>query len=156
MQWLLDIARQNPELTITSLQRINSLLSDIYSPPRTRLSRRSKSVRDAELPRKAPRGNPTHAYELDEIDQIFKALLSGKPASTVIAGAAFAGLRRGKICGVRREDYNADTAELRVVRAVWEGHVSDPKTQDSIGVVPVIAPLQARLDPRVTRPNVSG
>ena len=67
-------------------------------------------------------------------------------ASTVVAVAVFSGLRRGEISALRREDYNSETAELQVVRAVWEGYVSDPKTQESIGVVPVIPSLKARLD----------
>src|SRR5215469_18217160 len=94
-QWLLDIARQNPELTITSLQRIKSLLSGIFTAAKNLgYLDGPNPVRDAELPRKAPRGKPTHAYELDEIDQIFKTLDSDELASTVIAVATFAGLRR--------------------------------------------------------------
>ena len=156
-QWLHDIARQNPELTITSLQRVKSLLSGVFTSAKNLgYLDGPNPVRDAELPRKAPRGKPTHAYSLDEIDLMFKALHDDELASTVVAVAAFAGLRRGEIRGLRREDYNPAAGEIQVVRAVWEGYIGDPKTDESIGVVPVISPLRAKLDAWIARPNVSG
>ena len=65
-------------------------------------------------------------------------------AAAVFAVAAFAGLRRSEIQGLLWENYQDGT--IRVTRAIWQGHVNDPKTERSKGVVPVIQQLAARLD----------
>jgi integrase len=67
-----------------------------------------------------------------------------EPAATIFAVAAFTGLRRGELQGLRWEDYN--NGEIRVSRAIWEGHVRDPKTGRSKGVVPVIKQVADRLE----------
>jgi integrase len=36
--------------------------------------------------------------------------------------------------------------QINVTRAIWEGHISEPKTQRSKGIVPVIKTLAERLD----------
>lgn len=76
-----------------------------------------------------------------------------EPAATIFAVAAFTGLRRGEIQGLRREDYG--DGQIRVSRAVWEGHVNDPKTGRSKGAVPVIKHVAERLEFQRMRCGVS-
>jgi integrase len=147
--WLLDIARQNRELTSSSLQRVKSFLSGIFTNAKNQgYFDGMNPVRDADLP-KAPKGQKTHAYTLAEIDLTFKALSDDVMTSTIIAVAAFAGLRRGEIRGLRWEEYNG--VELRIVRAIWESYIGETKTEASgsesePATVPVIAPLRERLE----------
>jgi integrase len=50
----------------------------------------------------------------------------------------------GELQGLRWEDYQ--DGGIRVSRAIWEGHVNDPKTGRSKGVVPVIKHIADRLE----------
>src|SRR5271157_3520061 len=83
-----------------------------------------------------------YAYTLDEILAFLGVL--PEPAATIFATAAFAGLRRGEIRGLRWEDYH--DGEIQVAQSVWESHVSTPKTNQSSGAVPVIRPLARMLE----------
>ena len=66
-----------------------------------------------------------------------------EPAATVCAVAAFAGLRRAELRGVRWEDYDGE--QIMVMRSSWEGFENEPKTKRSKSPVPVIPRLQAIL-----------
>jgi integrase len=70
--------------------------------------------------------------------------LLSEPARTIVAVAAFSGLRRSEIRGLRWEDYDGE--EIRVMRSVWEGFVNETKTRKSKAPVPVITPLRKMLD----------
>jgi integrase len=83
-----------------------------------------------------------HTYSLPEVAFMLKKL--PEPARTVIAVAAFTGLRESEIRGLRWEDYTGD--ELHVRRSIWRTHVSETKTPESKSSVPVIAPLRKILD----------
>jgi integrase len=67
-----------------------------------------------------------------------------KPASTVIALAAFTGLREGEIRGLQWRDYDGES--LNVCRCVWRTHVVAPKTESSGDMIPVIPSLRVILD----------
>jgi integrase len=67
-----------------------------------------------------------------------------EPARTVVAVAAFTGLRSGEIRGLRWKDFNGTS--LTVERSVWRTHVALPKTADSAAAVPVIPFLAKILD----------
>lgn len=66
-----------------------------------------------------------------------------EPAATLCAAAAFAGLRRSELRGVRWED--SDGEQIMVMRSCSEGFTNDPKTKCSKSAVPVIPRLQAIL-----------
>jgi integrase len=68
----------------------------------------------------------------------------GEPARTVVALAAFSGLRESEIRGLQWPDY--DGAYLHVRRSIWRTHVGETKTSESANAVPVIAPLRKMLD----------
>jgi integrase len=67
-----------------------------------------------------------------------------EPASTIVATAAFAGLREAELRGLQMEDF--DGKFLHVRRSVWRTHVNATKTDASESVVPVIRPLKKILD----------
>lgn len=92
--WLQDVARQNRRLRGSSLQRVKSFLSGIFTNAKNQgYFDGVNPVRDADLP-KAPKGPKPKDYTVGEIDRIFEALADDVLTSTVIAVAAFAGLRR--------------------------------------------------------------
>jgi len=140
--WLREIAKNKPELTTATFQRLKSFLSGVFSIAKNMGYYDSPNpVRDADLP-KAKKGTTTHAHTLAEIQLMFAFL--PEPAATIVAVAAYAGLRRSEIRGLRWEEY--DGVALKVTRSVWEGYVGEPKTEASADDVPIIAPLRERLE----------
>jgi integrase len=141
-QWLDDIGHPGA-LGKRSLQHIKCSLSGIF-----KLAKQQgyfvgeNPVRDTAIAPTAREPQETYAYSLDEILSML-ALLPDS-AAPIFATAAFTGLRRGEICGLRWQDYR--DGEIRVTRSVWEGHVTAPKTYQSRGAVPVIRPLARMLD----------
>lgn len=142
--WLNDIAKQNRKLTTSSLQRVKNFLSGVFTAAKNQgFHDDINPVVGAELP-KAAKSRPTHAYGLQEIFSIMDTLEDDPLALTIVAVAAFAGLSRTEIRGLRWEEYNSQ--ELQVVRGVWESHVGDPKTEARRDTVPVILPLREKLE----------
>jgi integrase len=92
-----------------------------------------------------------YAYTLDEIKTIMKQL--GEPARTVVAVAAFAGLRESEIRGLRWIDYDGELLHIR--RKVWRGHVGKTKSKESQNSVPVIQPPRKILDSHKRRDGLS-
>lgn len=84
----------------------------------------------------------TYAYTLEEVLWMLERL--PEPARTVVAVAAFTGLRESELRGLQWADY--DSHFLDVQRSVWRTHVGDVKTDASKKKVPVIDPLRKILD----------
>ncbi len=140
--WLDEIAKAEP-LGRRTLQHIKCSLSAIFKLAKQQgFFEGENPVRDTAVAPEAKAPQQTYAYSLDEIT----AMLSVMPesAATIFATAAFTGLRRGEICGLRWEDYR--DGEIKVCRSIWEGHETAPKTSQSAGTVPVIKPLARMLD----------
>jgi len=138
-----DVNRQNPKMKRSSLAHLKNLLSLIFDEA-LRLDcadkARGNCVRLVKIPR-APEGDETHSYSLREVETMLAVL--PEPAATVCAVAAFAGLRRAELRGVRWEDYNGE--QIMVMRSVWEGFTNEPKTKRSKSPVPVIPRLRSIL-----------
>src|SRR5215467_8374814 len=98
-------------------------------------------MQDTSIP-KARKSQPTYAYSLDEINRMLSAL--DDRSATIVAVAAFSGLRRSEIQGLRWSDYKGEA--ITVQRSVWEGKADDTKTDASSGSVPVISALARHLD----------
>ncbi len=62
------------------------------------------------------------------------------PACTIVAVAAFTGLREGEIRGLCWSDSNGE--ELAVSRSIWRTHVGQTKNEESDATVPVIPALR--------------
>ena len=67
-----------------------------------------------------------------------------EPAATIVAIAAFTGVRKGELRGLLWENYDGE--HVLVSQSFWRGHRLDPKTRQSKAPVPVIAQLARRLD----------
>ena len=98
-------------------------------------------MRDVALPKGKPAGE-THAYCLEEITRMLNVL--PEPASTIIAVAAFTGVRKGELRGFLWENYHSE--QVLISQSFWRGHALEPKTRQSRAPVPVVAQLARRLD----------
>lgn len=138
------IHRQNPAMKYSTLAHLKNLLSLIFDEAE-RLELLPKGagnpVKLVRLP-DAPGGDETYAYTLREIETMLAVV--PEPAATICAVAAFTGLRRAELRGVRWEDYSGD--QIMVNRSVWEGFTNEPKTKRSKAAVPVIPKLKAILE----------
>lgn len=67
-----------------------------------------------------------------------------EPASTIVATAAFAGLREAELRGLQMDDFDGKFIHVR--RSVWRTHINATKTDASESVVPVIRPLRKVLE----------
>lgn len=99
-------------------------------------------VDGALVPRNAREPGRTFAYDLTQVSQILKVL--PVLAKSLVATAAFAGLRRGELCGLEWSDYTGTT--LTIKRSIWRSVVNLPKTRASRDSVPVIRQLAVILD----------
>ena len=90
------------------------------------------------------RSKPTRLATLDQVLDMIDVL--PEPAATVVALAAFSGLRKSEIQGLRWEDLKGE--ELHVQRTAWRPThiVEQTKTEASRGAVPVIPELAKHLE----------
>lgn len=68
-----------------------------------------------------------------------------EPARTVTVLAAFTGMRRGELFGLRWEDLNFERQEIRIVRSLVDQIEGKPKTETSRKPLPMSAELVAAL-----------
>ena len=138
---LASIAKEH-KLTSTTLAHIKAFFSGIFRfAKRQGVINSENPVRDVVLPKGKPAGE-THAYSLEEIAQMLKVL--PEPASTIVAVAAFTGVRKGELRGFLWENY--DGVQVLISQWFWRGHLLEPKTRQSKAPVPVIAHVAQRLD----------
>lgn len=142
-QELLDgIARDNPEMCKATLQRLKSQLSGILKLAIQRGYRTAPNpMRETSLPR-APESEETEAYDLDTVFYLIRSL--AEPDRTLVATAAFTGLRKGELCGLQWPDYTGEV--LMVTHSLWRGFLGQPKSKASRASVPVIPVLRQMLD----------
>ena len=84
-----------------------------------------------------------HAYTLEEVAEMLDKL--PEPARTVCAVAAFTGLTRSELRGLKWEDYDGENFDVK--RKVWNTHVGTPKTQAREAkafVIPVLRKILAK------------
>lgn len=130
---LASISRES-SLSHTSLKHLKSFLSGAFS-----FAKRQGAIdginpmMDVSIP-KGTHGGDTYAYSLEEIQAMLAR--TNEPSRTVLAVAAFSGLRHSELRGLRWPDFTGD--ELRVSRTVWGRYVSEPKTRASAAPVPVL------------------
>jgi integrase len=89
------------------------------------------------IPWDAREPGETHAYDLAQVLQMLDRL--PLLAKSLVATAAFAGLRLGELRGLEWTDYNG--TELTINRSIWRSVVNPPKTRASRNSVPVIPAL---------------
>jgi len=86
------------------------------------------------------RASHEHAYTLEEVAEMLDRL--PEPARTVCAVAAFTGLTRSELRGLKWSDYDGET--ITVQRKIWNDYVGAPKTEAREAGVFVI-PLLRRI-----------
>jgi integrase len=88
------------------------------------------------------------AYSLEEIALMLAVL--PEPSRTLVATAAFTGLRAGEIRGLTWEAYSPGDENslgvVRVLRSVWRGRICEPKNSRSKAPVPLIPQLEVLLE----------
>lgn len=140
---LLRAIARDRDLTRTTLQHIKSVLSTIFIYAKNEgVFDGANPVGDALIPRNTREPGRTYAYDLGQVSQILRVL--PLLAKSVVAIAAFAGLRRGELRGLEWSDYTG--TGLTINRSIWRSVVNLPKTRASRASVPVIRPLAAILD----------
>jgi integrase len=141
-QRLLENIARETSLNKTSLKHIKGLMSGIFTHARQiGAIATANPMQGVSIP-KARAAGETYAYSLEQIKKMLAAL--PKPAATVVATAAFAGLRYGELRGLNWSDY--DGAQIQVNNSIWKNVVNEPKTPRSKSPVPIIKPLAVRLD----------
>jgi integrase len=137
-EWLEEIVRTSKHpLSKSTLKHCKFTLSGMFRlalQQGYRTKERGHPVEDCSIPIGTVGTKQTHAYTIEETRQMLAVL--GEPARTVIALAAFTGLRVGEIEALTWQDINGDV--LTVGRSIWRGKVSLPKTDAS--AAPVFIP----------------
>ena len=138
-----QIARSHPNMKKTTLQRFRTAMSSLFRLA-IQLDYRTERnpVHDVRLP-KAPDSDETYAYSRQEVEELLR-LVSSPLARTIIAVAAYAGLRISEVAGLTWEAY--DGKELWVLQAVVRGKIVPPKREASKAPVPVLPLLRLYLD----------
>lgn len=122
-------------LSRNSFYHIKSLMSGIFKHAKRKgVLDVPNPMRDVSVPACAPAGE-TYACSLEEIQRMLKEL--PEPARTVVATAAFTGLRKSELRGLTVDDYRDGV--LHVSHSVWRRHMLEPKTERSKAAVPVIS-----------------
>jgi integrase len=138
------IVAKDATLKRATLSRVKSFMHEIFSEV-IRLGLREGDVNPASgVKIKCVKGKgATFAYTLDQIKDILAA--HSGPSKVLMAVAAYSGLRRGEIVGLKWEDYDGQSIWVR--RNICFGErgemsVEPPKTEASGAPVPVITPLR--------------
>jgi integrase len=140
-QMLKSIAREF-NTAKTTIQHDKQFLSGAFRyAKRQGVINTENPVRDAVLPR-CKESEDTHAYSLE--DELTMIRILPEPASTVVALAAWTGMRKGELRGATWESYTGGM--IYVAKSVWRNDVKAPKTRASKAPVPVISQLTAKLD----------
>lgn len=143
VQGWLDAIAAPGTLGRNSLKHIKTFISAVFKLAKQQGYYSGENpARDTATSPKATPPQEMHAYDLPEIQQMVSVM--PEPAATIFAVAAFTGLRRGELQGLQWQDYQ--DGRIQVARAIWEGHVGDPKTGGSKGAVPVIKQVAERLE----------
>jgi len=139
---LLEDIAYDHSLTGTTLAHIKAFLSGVFRfAKRKGVLNSENPMRDVVLPKGKPAGE-TYAYSLAEITRMLNQLT--EPAATVVATAAFTGVREGELRGLLWENYDGE--QIRITQSVWRKHIQEPKTKKSASPVPIIPRLSERLN----------
>ena len=144
-QNLLDCLAEEKGFSQTSLSHIKWFLVAAlkYAKQVDALQSDGNPMVDTSVPKNSKEPKETTAYSLNEIHKMLEALDDESVARVVIATAAFTGLRRAELRGLRWEDLRDN--QLFVTRTVWNTtERAQTKTPTSKAPVPVL-PVLARL-----------
>ena len=150
-QRILDAIAGQGTLGRSSMRHCKSGLSGIFKEAkRLGVLDGLNPVADTRIGRTREAEDDTYAYSLAEIKTMLARLV--EPSRTVVMTAAFSGLRRSEILGLRWGDY--DGATITVRRSRWHGFETDPKTKKSKAPIPVVKLLADALDAHKKRQGI--
>ncbi|MFI5058642.1 MAG: tyrosine-type recombinase/integrase [Candidatus Acidiferrales bacterium] len=136
-QMLAKIAEQ-AKLGRSSLRHCKAFLSGAFKQAkRLGILDGINPIMDVSIPRVPEAAEDTYAYSLSEIKAMLAML--EEPARTIVLTAAFTGLRKSELLGLRWQDFSGK--ELSVNRSRWNGIESEPKTRRSRSPIPVVKQL---------------
>jgi integrase len=84
----------------------------------------------------------SYCFENTAHEQMLNVL--PEPAATIVAVAAFTGVRKSELRALLWENYDGE--QVLISQSYWRGHALEPKTRQSGAPVPIIAQLAQRLD----------
>jgi integrase len=142
MQDVLERLAATGRVNTNSIKHAKSFLSGVFrfAIQQNYYEGNQNPVQQTSIP-KLRAATETHAYALEEINDMLAVIPD--PAATVIATAAFTGARRGEIRGMSWENYK--DGEMLITQSVWQGHITEPKSEKSKAAIPIIIPLASRL-----------
>ena len=155
-QQLLDRIAEESGMSHTSLKHIKWFLVAIlnYAKQVDALQCDGNPMEYTEVPEGAAT-EQTKAYSLKEISSMIAALEDDPVASAVIATAAFTGLRRSELRGLRWSDFR--DGQFFITRTVWNTSERDKtKTIDAKAPVPVLKLLAKILEAHRGDANEAG
>ena len=142
------IARENPHLSSQTMKHLKWFSVSVFNFAAQQGAFNPEAKNPffhAAIP-KTPqhRSEPTRFATLDTVLDMIEVL--DEPTATVVALAAFSGLRKSEIQGLRWEDLKGE--ELHVQRTAWRPTqiVEQTKTEASRGAVPIIPELAKHLE----------
>jgi integrase len=139
VQDLLD-AVADAKISVTSMRHVRALVSGIFRFAKKRgLYSGENPVRDCTLPFGLKPPRTTSAYTLAQINSVLEKI-DDPETKAIVAVAAFAGLRRSEIQGLRFCDWDGD--QLHVRQSVFNYVVNEPKSHASRNWVPVMPVLK--------------
>ena len=144
-QQILDgIAEQNPHLSPGALKHLKWLgvaIFDFAAQQGAFNPDAKNPFSEVAIPKTQHRPKPTRHATLDDVVAMINVL--DEPAATVIAVAAFSGLRKSELQGLRWDDLKDDSLHVR--RTAWRttSVTETTKTEASEAPVPVI-PILAK------------
>jgi integrase len=146
-QMLDSVVRKNPRVSAGLLKHLKWLGVAIFkcAAQQGAFNPENKNpFSEVSIPRTQHVSKPARYATLDDVVSMINAL--DEPAATIVALAAFSGLRKSEIQGLRWEDLKGD--ELHVQRSAWRPTqvVEETKTQASRAPVPVIPILAKYLE----------
>jgi integrase len=147
-QRILDAIAAKGTLGRSSMRHCKSALSGIFKEAkRLGIIDGVNPVADTRIGKTRESEEDTYAYSLAEVKLMLARL--PEPARTIVLTAAFSGLRRSEILGLRWADFDGSTITVR--RSRWNGFETDPKTKKSRAPIPVVKALADALDAHKVR-----
>jgi len=151
---LLREVAENTDFAKTTYANLKNFLSSAFRSAARQGIINFNPVRDAAIPH-GKKAN-TYAYSVQEVAHMVQALEKHPNAKAAVLVAAFTGLRRGEISGLRWADYDTKAQELDIVRTVYEGKIQTTKTESSTARVPVIGIVKKALADHLKRNTGNG
>lgn len=148
--WRLRIAAEKT-LSTSSFQKIKWLMVAVFNAGRILGAYDHTSINpfaDVELPKNRRPKKAGRYATLNDVIAMLKVLKKGKQhvAARVVAVAAFSGLRKSEIQGLRWEDLK--DGEIHVQRTAWRTTKVEEgaKTEASLGAVPILKVLRKHIE----------